>query len=992
MRVAKLSIILLMMSLAGSAMAGQFTPGLEAYLLEKADGPVKALLILEDQVDVTAMDLDMHYERTTLADRHFRVVTALQEKARQTQAPIIADLESRLGQGVEGYQSYWIINAVFVTASEDALRELAARGDVDVAEVNLVPELIKPEIKPSGNEKATRGIGIAPGIVAVGARRVWDELGIRGAGALIGSLDTGVDGNHPALSSRWRGNHAPWNECWLDVLGTNTQFPNDGNSHGTHTTGTMTGIAADDTIGIAPASEWIATNAIDQGANDGFSQDILDCLEFFTDPDGDPGTLDDVPDVVQNSWGVHEGFSGFVDCDSRWWAAIDACEAAGVMLCWSAGNEGSGSQTLRSPADRATTLYNCFSVGSTQYYSPYTISNFSSRGPAGPNCGPVENRTKPEIAAPGSDIYSSVPGGGYQGGWNGTSMSGPHVAGVVALMRSANPNVDVITIKQVLMDTANDLGLPGDDNSYGRGFLDAFEAVQAVMGGLGYVEGTVEDSATGLPIEGAVVSVVDGFQTSTTGADGAYRLTVPIGPVTMVASAFGYAELQQVVTVDEDQTTYQDLSMELLPVATVSGTVFAAGSVPFNSTVAPGALVSVNNAPVEGVTADSYGQFSFDLPAGNEYVFAATVPGEGAVTQTVLVPGDMDLELYLSQLTQDGFESGNLSAMEWTTNGDAAWFVQSATVNTGNYAAQSGNIDDNDNSNLQVTVDCGAGGEVSFAYKVSSESNYDYLEFYVDGSRIERWAGEAGWAMYTHNVTAGSHTFRWNFDKDYSVSDGSDCGWLDDVTFPGGSTPVPVCVPSTYAIDVVLDPGTSVTVPLMVMNQGAAELDVAATVTSWASIDDDAALVSAYGYHVMQVTLDAAGLAMGMHTQDLVLTSNDPANPSITVALSMNVTDDITGTEVAPRAFQLVGAVPNPFNPQTTIKYVLPETGAARLRLYDVQGRLVRTLVDGTMPSGQNEVRWDGRDNSGRSMASGTYFARLEHGSMHSVKSLVLVR
>jgi len=85
--------------------------------------------------------------------------------------------------------------------------------------------------------------------------------------------------------------------------------------------------------------------------------------------------------------------------------------------------------------------------------------------------------------------------------------------------------------------------------------------------------------------------------------------------------------------------------------------------------------------------------------------------------------------------------------------------------------------------------------------------------------------------------------------------------------------------------------------------------------------------------------------------------------------------------------FRLEQNYPNPFNPVTTIRYSLPDAGPAQLYVYDVAGRLVTRLVDGTMPAGRHQVQWDA---SG--LASGLYFYRLQYGSEMSTKSMILLK
>ncbi len=980
---------LLVAWLAGSAFAGQLSPGLEAQFAQKQDdGAVKVLVVLRDRVDIQALDWNLHEQRVDLATRHVTVIETLKDAARGSQADLLANLASRQTRGeVAQYKAHWLINAVMVTATESVIREIAARDDVEIVETNLVPELIKPaNVYPAEDgAKGDRSIGITPGVVNIGARRVWNELGIRGEGALIGSNDTGVAGTHPALANRWRGLHAPWQQCWLDVLGTNTQFPNDGNSHGTHCTGTMTGVAPNDTIGVAPAAEWIASNVINQGAGGGFDTDMIDCFEWFADPDGNPLTMDDVPDVVQNSWGINEGF-GYPDCDSRWWSVMDACEAAGPVIVFAAGNEGPAASTLRSPADRATTLYSTFSVGATNHTTPYTIASFSSRGPAGPNCGPVENRVKPEVSAPGVSIYSAAPGGGYQY-MDGTSMACPHVSGVVALMRSANPNIDHITIKQVLMETSHDLGSGGEDNTYGHGFIDAYQAVLAVMGGLSHVQGVVTDAVTGLPVSGVQVSVVGGFQSDVTEADGAYSLTVQVGSQTVAFSAFGYESYQETVNVVEEQPTILNPALNPVPSATVSGIVYLA-----NGSPAAAANVSVN-APVPAVVTDAQGHYAFTLPSSGDYTFTASAGAGGFLVLTAPVVGDLDLNLYLNPISTEGFETGNLNAYPWVLSGNGNWYAQTGVTHSGGWAARSGAVSHNQYSQMQVTVNCGTGGTMSFWYKVSSEQSYDFLRFSVDGVQIAEWSGEVGWAQYNHPVTGGNHTFTFRYLKDVSVVNGSDAGFVDDIVFPGGSTPVSNLVVTPQVVSAAMDQPIQVVGHTYIFNQGAAPLTYSLSESApWLTVAPSSGTVPAGTYAAIAFTFDGASAPEGLSTANVTVTSNDATGGTVVVTAQLDREGGLTAVGDTPPAFGLVGAMPNPFNPMTTLRFVMAESAHATLAIYDVQGRLVRTLLDSVLPAGQSETRWNGQDNQGQGVASGTYFARLSAGTQTSVKTLTLVR
>ena len=120
------------------------------------------------------------------------------------------------------------------------------------------------------------------------------------------------------------------------------------------------------------------------------------------------------------------------------------------------------------------------------------------------------------------------------------------------------------------------------------------------------------------------------------------------------------------------------------------------------------------------------------------------------------------------------------TALSFTTGGDENWFGQTTTSYYEGDAAQSGDISHRQDSWMQTTVS--GAGTIKFYWKVSSEEDFDFLEFYIDGSLQEKISGSVNWERRTYTInTPGSHTLKWRYMKDGSGNVGSDCGWVDKV-------------------------------------------------------------------------------------------------------------------------------------------------------------------------------------------------------------------
>ncbi|HDS01245.1 MAG TPA: hypothetical protein ENO07_04420, partial [candidate division Zixibacteria bacterium] len=447
---------------------GELSSSLHGISPAMNDARIQVLVFLEDD-GVSILSKSSSNYNHSRSQLHKELFTELKSRSNAN----INRFEGRLRDSdlpADVIRTFWITSAALIDVPVAELDRLAGLEGVEFVAPDTTLALIDPVSISMSSEFSE---GASEHLYSIGADKLW-RRGLTGKGRIVGSFDTGVEGSHPALNSAWRGNSVDgYSSAWFDPYG--STFPFDDNGHGTHTMGIMVGLDGSDTIGIAFNAEWISAGVIDRGS--GLSQtisDILAAFEWAADPDGDPNTISDVPDVICHSWGIPQSI--FPPCDNTFWSAIDNLESLGIVCVFAAGNEGPDSMSLRVPADRASGPLNAFSVGAIDQTDPnFVVAAFSSRGPS--SCD--NSRTKPEVVAPGVSIRSSYKGGTYRT-ISGTSMAAPIVAGAVALLREYNPEATSEQIKQAIFQSAVDLGARGADNSYGNGLID-LEAALALI-------------------------------------------------------------------------------------------------------------------------------------------------------------------------------------------------------------------------------------------------------------------------------------------------------------------------------------------------------------------------------------------------------------------------------------------------------------------------------------------------------------------------------
>ena len=135
----------------------------------------------------------------------------------------------------------------------------------------------------------------------------------------------------------------------------------------------------------------------------------------------------------------------------------------------------------------------------------------------------------------------------------------------------------------------------------------------------------------------------------------------------------------------------------------------------------------------------------------------------------------------------EDFESASMGIYPWRNDSIIPWEINSLSTHEGSFSARSGLCQDFDTTVLAINLSSTTDDSISFYYRVSSESEYDFFRFFMDGEQINFWSGEHAWQHFIHPVPAGNHSFRWMYTKDKSLAKGADAAWIDFIEFPEGS-------------------------------------------------------------------------------------------------------------------------------------------------------------------------------------------------------------
>jgi serine protease AprX len=1041
----------LVLALAGISFA-LVTPELEKHLSTAQSNqllPVHVVLKAQYNSDV----LNSLVAGMPKPQRRMEVARILGEFSAQQQAGLLNLLREHAAAGeVKGIKSLWIVNAVYCEATPAVIREVSDRAEVNYVNYDLA---YAPNLLETGKPGSAGRDEITWGPRKINAPAVW-ALGYTGQGIICGHIDTGCDYNHPDLADHmWTDPnyaHHGWN------FENNNDDPMDVAGHGTHTSGTVASDGTSGTqCGVAPDAAIMACRVRTVADSVAESQ-CWDAMQFVVSPPLSPAHGSDLYTMSlgwQISWNPRQ---------ATWRTTANNVNAAGVCQIVAAGNERgiSPPNACRCPGNTPPPWWNpentgvgalsgITSIGATD--SSDVIAYFSSPGPVTwASIAPFNDYpyppglTRPDVSAPGVDVKSCMPGGGYQL-MSGTSMATPHTAGTVCLMLSKNPNMTPRDVDSILETTAFDLGPSGKDNDFGAGRIDALAAVNAVRPpfGVRYQSHIIDDSVGGNndhivnPGEhiNMPVRVVNLCDYTTQGVFGVLRTLDPNITITDSFKYFG--------TISQESTGFTGMNgykFNVAPACTNRYELKFDLSITdtLDSTWVSGISILVGAPKLSGDSVYAYDGGNGKLDPGEECDIAVqllnTGLGNGYNVNVVLVSGDGRFTVIDSTAAY-----GFVPADSWLMNASDHFHVRVASSVPREYTLP---------CTLRISQTGYPTANVPFGIEVGRLTAVDPIP---DGPRTPAlyWAYDDADSLYTEaprfswveintmgtrltlsddqtvtiSLPTGFGPFRF-YGQNYTQVSICGNGWIapgsttisayTNAALPASALPGALC---ENWDDLYPPTGNGVwyyhdatnhrfivewdSVAYYANRSTFDKNEIILYDTTLAAYDGNCEFTYQYltANQTNSATVGEQDPTVSIAIQALFDGAYHRAASLIVPGRAMKFTTDTIVTGIAEgasafggRRLALAPSV-NPFVGSVMLRYSLPTYANVRLAVYDASGRVARELVNtgsSQMKPGVYTVSWDGRDNSGRELAAGIYFYRLNSSAGDLSRKAVLTR
>ena len=1021
------------------ASAGLLGPALQQKMVQvNGREQVGVIIALNQQLDAEHIIKTIKNKQ----ERWETTVSLLKAMASSTQAGLLSALRAGEARGeVSDIQPFWIVNAVYCKATPALIQAISDRAEVWFVDWNLVASKGILEVSAAGAAPADVTGNPEWNVRKVKADSVWHVYGYMGEGVIVGHIDTGCDYDHSDLSGHmWTDANYPHHGWDFE---NNDDDPMDDNGHGTHTAGTVASNGTSgDTCGMAPKAEIMSCRtktSISTPYPDTVAENtVMNSMQFCVAPPLSPANH---AQLLTMSLGWYHSWT---PRRSLWRSCVANVAAAGLPYFIANGNEGSSNppDNVRTPGDcpgpwkhpseQSGGLGGAISIGATD--SLDSIASFSSWGPvAWDTIHPYLDYSyppgllKPDFSAPGVHITSCLLGGGYTQ-MDGTSMATPCAAGIAALMLEKNPNLLPEEVDSIMQNSVLPRGAQPKNNTYGTGRIDAMLCIEntppagpthdvamgAVLAPADKIDphsplapvvtvrnrGTydehsitfyckVESAGTQVYSGQHVLSVLDSAATDT--------VTFPnwnVGPGMQTYNlTFWHTHLP-------DTNHHNDTCRKT--------TVTRGHDVAMNS-MNVGSRVKANQAftPVGSIrNVGDYTEVAFNatckVESSGTQVYSHTVPVDSVPlggTKSVTFPawnvGPESVTYVVTMSHNCGPDQNRKNdTLVRTTVSSSIVMKVAIEIASGAVGRTAPNacyrIDslckaqDWEDSIVTGTDIDSASQLADYSVVVTGDDGYDDNDFNTYEGALKDWVRNGGGFVGLGWIVFGiAGKSAWQMDSIMAVNCTGGYGFVTSgqVHVVDSSNPVTQDV-NDFNIQAYgeyansgLQPGATM---LGNYTAGTGNASIAVReVEAGRSVYLGPIYFGTFNNYANEPYYDDAG-AMLLLKQAIEWASLGSAT-------------GISGPRsVQPPRAELRGAMPSPFRFRTTINYSLPVAGRARLVVYDLAGKRVKTLASGNLPAGAGKVTWSRTDDAGRQVACGVYFLRLQADGVNLSRKLVV--